>query len=104
MAKKEKKEPQNNRNQNTGNSYETERESVVALKGIMAKIAPAVKPLGLSPEESTELVEKLYGTALEMDMKLAKEPDAKRRRLILQHLEDTTIEREDGELVVNFPE
>jgi len=104
VARKDKKDSQNNQQQNSGNSFEGERESVVALKSIMSKLAPLVKPLGLSPEESTHLVEELYGRALEIDMKLAREPDQKRRKLMLQHLDDTTIQREDGELAVNFPE
>ena len=52
---------------------EPERESVAALKAILTKVATVVKPLGLTPEESTDLVQRMYESILELDTRLAEE-------------------------------
>ena len=83
---------------------EQERDSLAALKTILLKVAQLLKPLGLTPEESTNLVERLYEGVIEMDVKLAGEPDEARRNQMLAVVQQATIRREDGELVIDFSE
>jgi hypothetical protein len=80
-----------------------EGESLTALKAILAKVASLLKPLQLTPDESIRLVEQLYGSVLEMDVKLAGEADDKRRSSVLSHIQDTAISRDGDALVVEFP-
>jgi hypothetical protein len=82
---------------------EPERESVSALKGILVKIAPLVKPLGLSQDECTDLVQRMYESVLELDMLLAGEPDDRRRSILVAHIRGAEISREDDQLVVKHP-
>jgi hypothetical protein len=81
-----------------------EGDSLTALKGILAKVAPLLKPLQLTPEESIGLVEQLYGRVLEMDLRLAGEADDTRKSSVLSHIQDTVIRRDGDKLVVEFPE
>lgn len=81
---------------------EQERDSLAALKSILLKVAQLLKPLGLTPSESTNLVERLYESVIELDVKLAGEPDEARRGEMLALVEQATIRRVDGELVIDF--
>lgn len=81
---------------------EQERDSLAALKNILLKVAQLLKPLGLTPSESTNLVERLYESVIELDVKLAGEPDEARRGEMLALVEQATIRRVDGELVIDF--
>jgi hypothetical protein len=90
------------RPENEGDFGDSERESLVALKGILMKVAGLLRPLGLTPEESVDLVERLYESVLEMDMRLAGESDETRRERILQHVQTATIRREDDVLVIEY--
>lgn len=107
MARRERRDspPERERNgdQPDIDLSEGERESLVALKGILVKVAGLLRPLGLSPEESTNLVERMYESVLEMDSKLAGESDQTRRDRILQHVENAAVKREDGNLVIEYP-
>lgn len=82
--------------------HEPERDSVTALKGILTKVATVVKPLGMTPDESADLVQRMYGTFLELDSRLAAEPDDRRKALILEHFRLAEIRREDEVLVVDY--
>jgi hypothetical protein len=85
-----------------GDFGDNERESLIALKGILMKVAGLLRPLGLSPEEAVNLVERLYESIIEMDMRLAGESDESRREQILQHVQTATIRREDDLLVIDY--
>jgi hypothetical protein len=87
---------------NDGEYNDNERESLVALKGILMKVAGLLRPLGLTPEESVNLVERLYESVLEMDMRLAGDTEESRREQILQHVQTATIRREDDVLVIDY--
>ena len=89
--------------QSQGDLGEPERDSLTALKTILTKVAVVVKPLGLSPEESTDLVQRMYESVLEMDLKLAAEPDEERKPMVLDHVRNAEIRREDDVLVVQYP-
>jgi hypothetical protein len=80
-----------------------ERETLVALKNILLKVAQLLRPLGLTPEESTTLVERLYESVLDLDVKLAGEPDETRRARMVDVVQQATVRREDGELVIDYP-
>ncbi len=80
-----------------------EGESLTALKGILAKVASLLKPLQLTPEESIRLVEQLYGSVLEMDLKLASESDDTRKSSVLAHIQNTVVRRDGDKLVVEYP-
>ena len=80
-----------------------ESESLGALKGILAKVASLLKPLQLNPEESIRLVEQLYGSVLEMDVKLAGESDDTRKSSVLAHIQNTNVRRDGDKLVVEYP-
>lgn len=86
-----------------GEQEAQEGESLAALKGILAKVASLLKPLQLSPEESIQLVEQLYGSVLEMDVKLAGEADDTRKSSVLSHIHNAAVRREGGAIVVEFP-
>lgn len=83
--------------------HEQERETLAALKAILIKVASVVKPLGLTPEESTDLVQRMYASVLEMDARLAGEADDARRNSMVAHVRDAVIRREDDVLVVDHP-
>lgn len=82
---------------------EPERESVAALKAILTKVATVVKPLGLTPEESTDLVQRMYESVLELDTRLAEESDDRRRGHMVGHVQSAEVRREDDVLVVDYP-
>ncbi|MBC7293092.1 MAG: hypothetical protein H5T84_03100, partial [Thermoleophilia bacterium] len=47
--------------QHAGESGGAEGDSLTALKAILGKVAALLKPLQLTPDESIQLVEQLYG-------------------------------------------
>ena len=87
-----------------GEQDQQEGDSLTALKVILAKVAPLLKPLRLTPEESTRLVEQLYERVLEMDVKLAGEADDTRKSSVLSHIQETVVRRDGDKLVVEFPQ
>lgn len=105
MAKKERKDPAPERERGRDGEPdlgEGERDSLVALKNILGKVSGLLKPLGLTPEESTRLVERMYESVLEMDRHLAGETDEDRRRALLTHVQNADIRRVDEELVIDY--
>lgn len=82
---------------------EPERESVAALKAILTKVATLVKPLGLTPEESTDLVQRMYESILDLDTRLAEESDERRRGHMVGHVQAAEVRREDDLLVIDYP-
>jgi hypothetical protein len=83
-------------------SHEPERESLAALKSILTKVAALLRPLGLTPDEATDLVQRMYESVLEIDSRLAGETDDRRRAMLLAHVENATIQREDDVLVISY--
>jgi hypothetical protein len=49
------------------------------------------------------LVEQMYGSVLDMDLKLAGETDDKRKTSIQAHIQNTAVTRSGGKLVVEYP-
>ena len=80
-----------------------EGESLAALKAILAKVAALLRPLQLTQEESIRLVEHLYESVLEMDVKLAGEADDTRKSSVLSHVQNAVIRRDGDKVVVEFP-
>jgi hypothetical protein len=80
-----------------------ESDSLTALKGILGKVASLLTSLQLNQDECISLVEQLYGSVLDMDVKLAGETDDKRKGMVLAHIQNTSITRSDGKLVVEYP-
>ena len=96
-------QPEDEQQRRTGEAEAQEGESLTALKGILAKVASLLKPLQLTPDESTRLVEQLYGSVLEMDLKLAGESDDTRKSSVLAHIQNTVVRRDGDKLVVEYP-
>jgi hypothetical protein len=80
-----------------------EGDSLTALKGILSKVASLLKPLQLTPDESIRLVEQLYESVLEMDVKLAGESDDTRKSSVLAHIQHTIVRRDADKLIVEYP-
>jgi hypothetical protein len=81
-----------------------ESDSLTALKAVLAKVAGLLEPLRLSPDESIRLVEQLYGSFLEADVRLAGEADDRRKSSVLAHINNTTVTRGgDNKIVVEYP-
>lgn len=96
-------QPEEEQQRRTSDAEAQEGESLTALKGILAKVASLLKPLKLTPDESTRLVEQLYGSVLEMDLKLAGESDDTRKSSVLAHIQNTVVRRDGDKLVVEYP-
>jgi hypothetical protein len=115
MTKKERREgdrrpgdrrevqPEDEQQRRPGDAEMQEGDSLTALKAILAKVAALLAPLKLTQDESTSLVEQLYGGVLEMDLKLAGETDDKRKSSVLAHIQNTKITRNNGKIVVEHP-
>lgn len=105
MARKERRESQQDRERERVESdiEEPERETVVALKGILTKIAALVKPLGLAPHEATALVQRMYENVLDIDGKLVGESEEKRKQVLTAYVEQSEVRREDDQLVIDYP-
>ena len=97
-------QPDRNGAQASGPAIEPERETVTALKAILVKVAGVVKPLGITAEESTELVQRMYGSVLELDAAMAGEADETRKAAMIAHVRDASIRREDDVIVVDHPQ
>jgi hypothetical protein len=95
--------PDEDQQRRSGEANVQEGESLTALKGILAKVASLLKPLQLTPEESIRLVEQLYGSVLEMDVKLAGESDDTRKSSVVAHIQNTDVRREGDRIVVDYP-
>ncbi len=96
-------QPDDEQQRRSGEADAQEGDSLAALKAILAKVAGLLKPLQLSPEESIRLVEQLYGSVLETDVRLAGETDDRRKSSVLLHIQNTTISRDGSRIVVEFP-
>lgn len=110
MSKRERRDSERWENQAeqerdnaTNDTPRQEGDSLSALKAILGKVAALLKPLQLTAEEATKLVEDLYSSVLAMDLQLAGEADDTRKSSVLAYLERTKITREEGRLVVEFP-
>jgi hypothetical protein len=80
-----------------------ESDSLTALKAVLGKVASLLTSMQLTQDECISLVEQLYGSVLDMDVKLAGETDDKRKGSILAHVQNTAITRNGGKLVVEYP-
>lgn len=80
-----------------------ESDSLTALKAILGKVATLLNTLKLTQDECISLVEQLYGSVLDMDLKLAGETDDKRKSSVLAHIQNTQVTKSGGKLVVEFP-
>ena len=96
-------ESQPDRNGPQGAPHEPERETLTALKAILVKVAGVVKPLGLTADESTDLVQRMYGSVLELDAAMAGETDEARKISMVAYVNSAVIRREDDVLVVDHP-
>ena len=96
-------QPDDEQQRHPGDVDLQEGDSLTALKAILAKVATLLQPLKLSQEESISLVEQLYGSVLEMDVKLAGEADDRRKSSVLAHIRNTTITRSGDKIVVEYP-
>lgn len=114
MSKKERRDsdrwsdrrdsqPEDEQQRRSGEAEAQEGDSLTALKAILSKVATLLKPLQLTQEESIRLVEQLYGSVLDMDVKLAGEADDTRKASVLSHIQNTTIARTGDGIVVEFP-
>lgn len=80
-----------------------ESDSLTALKAILGKVATLLTSMQLTQDECISLVEQLYGSVLDMDVKLAGETDDKRKASIQAHIQNTAITRGGDKLVVEYP-
>jgi hypothetical protein len=95
-------QPEREQGQRPGEVEGQESESLAALKGILAKVASVLKPLQLTPDESTRLVEQMYENVLQMDLSLAGEADETRKSQVLAHIQNAIVRREGDRLVVEY--
>lgn len=103
MSRRDRREQSPERERPEAEQDEPERESVAALKGILGRIAALLKPLGLTPEEAANLVQRMYGNVLEVDNRLVGESEERRKQVLRSYVERAEIRREDDELVVEYP-
>lgn len=96
-------QPDDEQQRHPGDADVQEGDSLTALKAILAKVAALLQPLRLTQEESISLVEQLYGSVLETDVKLAGEADDRRKSSVLAHIENTAITRSGDKIVVDYP-
>ena len=96
-------QPEQEQGHRSGEGDTQEGESLTALKGILGKVASLLMPLQLSQEESIRLVEQMYGSVLDMDVKLAGESDETRKTQVLSHIQNVIVRREGDRLVVEYP-
>lgn len=110
MSKKERRngeryenQPEQEQQNTAGDAPRQEGDSLSALKAILSKVAALLKPLQLTAEEATGLVEDLYSSVLARDLQLAGEADDARKSSVLAYLEHTKIARQEGRIVIEFP-
>ncbi len=96
-------QPDEEQQRRPGDAAAQEGESLTALKAILAKVAGLLSSLQLTQDESISLVEQMYGSVLDMDVKLAGETDDRRRSSVLAHVQNTTITRTGGKISVEYP-
>lgn len=95
-------QPEDDHQRRTGDIDTQESDSLAALKAILGKVAKLLKPLQLTQDESIRLVEELYGKVLETDLQLAGEADDTRKSSVLAAIQNATIHRENGKIVVDY--
>ena len=103
VSRRDRREQSPERERPESEQDEPERESVAALKGILSRIAALLKPLGLTPEEAANLVQRMYGNVLEVDNRLVGESEERRKQVLRSYVERAEIRREDDDLVVEYP-
>jgi hypothetical protein len=107
VARRERREPQQERDRERdrieSDIEEPERESVVALKGILTKTSSLQKPLGLTPQEAAALVQRMYENVLDADARLSGESEEKRKQILTAYVSQMEVRREDDELVIDYP-
>lgn len=96
-------QPEEEQQRRLGDAEMQESDSLTALKAILSKVAALLNPLQLTQDESIRLVEQLYGNVLETDVKLAGETDDTRKSSVLAQIQNATIAREGGKIVVHYP-
>ncbi len=96
-------QPDEEQQRRPGEAEAQEGDSLTALKAILAKVAGLLSTLQLTQDESISLVEQLYGSVLDMDVKLAGEADDRRKSSVLAHIQNTTITRAGGKIAVEYP-
>jgi hypothetical protein len=96
-------QPDDEQQRRSGEAEAQEGDSLTALKAILAKVAALLNPLQLTQEESIRLVEQLYGSVLETDVKLAGEADDARKSSVLAQIQNATITRAGDKIVVEYP-
>ena len=96
-------QPDSEQGYRTGDGDAQEGESLTALKGILAKVASLLKPMQLTQEESIRLVEQMYESFLDMDVKLAGESDETRKSQVLSHIQNVVVRRDGDRLAVEYP-
>jgi len=96
-------QPDEEQQRRPGDAEVQEGESLTALKAILAKVAGLLSSLQLTQDESISLVEQMYGSVLDMDVKLAGETDDRRRSSVLAHVHNTSITRTGGKISVEYP-
>jgi hypothetical protein len=96
-------QPDDEQPQRTGEVDLQEGDSLTALKAILAKVAALLVPLQLNQDESISLVEQLYGSVLDTDVRLAGETDDRRKASMLAHIQNTNVTRSGGKIVVEYP-
>lgn len=108
MARRERRDNQHEKDQAQDRPElegdEPERESVAALKGILTKCAALVKPLGLTPQEASGLVQEMYEHVLDLDSRLVGESEHRRKHVLTAHIAEAEVRREDDRIVVQYPE
>lgn len=93
-------QPEDEQQRRSGEIDLQESDSLTALKAILSKVAALLNPLQLTQDESIRLVEQLYGSVLETDVRLAGEADDTRKSSILAYIQNTSVTREGGKIVV----
>ena len=103
MSRRDRREQSPERDRIESEQDEPERESVAALKGILSRIAALLKPLGLTPNEAANLVQRMYGNVLEVDNRLVGESEEKRKQVLTSCVNQAEVRREDDQLVIDYP-
>jgi len=95
-------QPEDEQQRRAGETDVQEGDSLIALKAILAKVAGLLKPLQLNQDESVRLVEQLYSKVLETDLQLAGETDDTRKSSVLAAIQNATVRREGGKILVDY--
>jgi hypothetical protein len=95
-------QPDDEQQRRMGEPDAQEGDSLTALKAILSKVASLLNPLQLTQEESIRLVEQLYGSVLETDVRLAGEADDARKSSVLAQIQNATISRVGEKIVVDY--